>query len=277
MGDGKRELKDSRYFAELQTAFKAAEEAGDIIDDYARNGFETDRKDDGSRVTEADRMAQEKIVEVISGEFPDDGFLGEEEDLTPEGEDRVWVIDPLDGTFNFDSGFSHFCVSIALEVEGESVLGVVYSPESSLDRSYVAIKGEGTFRTGRSLDASDSISVTGQDRFEDCIYFLSSFDLYDDELDAELKIFKELAMRGGVHRQLGSCALEMCRVAAGQADIQITPIVKNWDYTAAKLIIEEAGGEVRIRDSKFPDCTEVFSSNGLLQEEVEDIVGERFR
>nr|WP_153550304.1 inositol monophosphatase family protein [Candidatus Nanohalobium constans] len=68
----------------------------------------------------------------------------------------------------------------------------------------------------------------------------------------------------------------MCRVASGEAEFQIVPLVHEWDYAAAKLIIEEAGGEVRIRDSKFSDSTEVVSSNGILQEKVEDIVSDNF-
>lgn len=109
------------------------------------------------------------------------------------------------------------------------------------------------------------------------MFFLSSFDIYSGELEEELNILEKLAKKDAVHRNIGSCALEMCRVAAGEADFQIVPIVKEWDYAAAKLIIEEAGGEVRIRDSRFSDCTEVVSSNGILQDEVEGIVADRFQ
>lgn len=118
-------IDNSKYFEELETGFRAAEEAVKIIDECAESGFDTEMKDDGSKVTEADKKSQEKIVEIISEDFPDDGFLGEEEDLTPNGEDRVWVVDPVDGTFNFVHGFSHYCVSIALKVDGETVLGII--------------------------------------------------------------------------------------------------------------------------------------------------------
>ena len=271
------EIKNSTFYGELKAAFKAAEEAGQIIDKFAEEGFETENKNDGSKVTEADLKSQEKIVEVISEKFPEDGFLGEEEDLAPEGEERVWVIDPVDGTFNFDRGFSHYCVSIALKIGGEVVLGLVYSPETSLEMTYFAVKDAGayTLDSGK-ISGAEEISVSNHGSVEDSIFFLSSFDIYADELRAELDILEELAKKDAVHRNLGSCALEMCRVAAGEADFQVVPIVGEWDYAAAKLIVEEAGGEVRIRDSKFPDSTEVVSSNGVLQEEVEDIVSDSF-
>ena len=269
-------IENSRYENELETAFRAGKEAGEVIDKFAENGFETDDKEDGSKITEADRKAQEKVVEVISDCFPEDGFLGEEENLSPSGEDRVWVIDPIDGTFNFDHGFSHFCVSIALKVEGETVLGVVYSPESSVDDTYLAVKGEGAYRTSEGIEEAESISVSEQSEIEDSIFFLSCFDIFEGELEAELNSLEELAEDGAVHRQLGSCALEMCRVASGEADFHVVPVVKEWDYAAAGLIVEEAGGEVRKRDSKFPDCTEVVSSNGLLQEMVKEAVSDSF-
>lgn len=91
-----------------------------------------------------------------------------------------------------------------------------------------------------------------------------------------MNLLERLAENGAVQRNLGSCALEMCRVAAGEADFHLVPVVKEWDYAAGKLIIEEAGGEVRTRDSKFPSCTEVVSSNGLLQDRVEETVSDSF-
>ena len=267
---------DSKYSKELETMFEAAEEAGKIIDEFPEEGFETERKNDGSKVTEADRRSQEKIVEIISEKFPSDGFLGEEEHLTPEDEERVWVIDPIDGTFNFDSGFNHFCISIALKIEDEVVVGLVYSPESSLDKTYFAVKGGGSYMTDDSIEEAEQISVSEKSVLRDSIFFLSLYDIYEGELEAELQILEELAKKDCVHRQLGSCALEMCKIAAGGAEFQINPIIREWDYSAAKLIIEEAGGEVRIRDSKFPGCTEIISSNGLLQEKSERALGNHF-
>jgi myo-inositol-1(or 4)-monophosphatase len=271
-------LVRSNYFSELKSCFNAAKKAGKIIDNYSKNDFDVKKKKDGSKVTEADKKSQEKIVEIISEEFPEDGFLGEEEDLTPSNQERIWVVDPLDGTFNFAKDFSHYCTSIALKKDGEIKLGMVFSPCSANEPTYLAVKNCGAFKTpSNKLENTTQVSVSSQSQINDSLFFLSSFDTYEGQLDAELSVFRDLAKEGAVHRQLGSCALEMCRVAAGEADFQVTPVVKEWDYAAGKLIVEEAGGEVRIRDSRFPGCTEVISSNGFLQDEVEEIVSDGFQ
>lgn len=270
-------FEGSGFFEELETAFEAAEKAGRIIDEFVEEGFETSEKSDGSKVTEADLRSQEKIVEVISGEFPEDGFLGEEEDLSPEGEDLIWVIDPIDGTFNFDKGFSHLCVSIALEVGGEPVVGVVYSPEGSVEDSYFAVKGFGAYRTSGRLEEGERISVSGKKSLDGAMFFLSLFDIYEGELEAEMNVLESLATEGAVHRQLGSGALELARLAAGEVDFYVNPIAKHVDFAAARLIVEEAGGSFRLRESRFPEDREIIASNGLLQDEVEDIVGDVFQ
>lgn len=266
------EIKDSECFQELRTAFQAAEEAGEIIDKFFRNGFDDWEKDDGSAVTEADLRSQQKIVEIISEEFPEDGFLGEEEHLEPEGEERVWVIDPLDGTFNFEKDWPHFCVSIALEIDGEPVVGVVYSPVSVLEKSYFAIKDEGAFVTDEGLEEAEKISVSDHEKIEDSLFFLTWFEWYEGEFEREKEMFEELAYGQGVQRQLGSCALEMCRLAKGQVDYLVNIVCKHVDFAAGRLILEEAGGEVSVEEQDEFRYLDLVASNGVLQEEVEEIV-----
>lgn len=127
---------DSEYSDELEVALEAAEAAGEVIDEYADGEAEIQgsKSSPGDIYTEADIRAQERIVEVISESFPDDGFLAEEEmGYQEEGKaGRRWVIDPVDGTTNFQKGLDYFCTSIAFEVKGETRVGVVYSPESGL-------------------------------------------------------------------------------------------------------------------------------------------------
>lgn len=275
------ELKNSEFFEELEVALEAAEEAGTIIKKYGSNRekMESSRKEYGDAVTEADIRSQEAIVEKISENFPDDGFLGEENHLTPEGESRVWIIDPVDGTFNFEKGLPYFCVSIALEVDGEIVLGVVHSPESSLGKTYIALKQGGSFafETGETLEDGNRISVNNHDSIGESLFSATIHEIYEGEFDREIAVMKNLAREGAVQRQLGSCALETCLVAAGELSFLINPVIKKWDYAAGKIIVEEAGGEVRVRDSCFPDSTELIASNGELQKEVEKVVGDSFQ
>jgi myo-inositol-1(or 4)-monophosphatase len=274
MPDGGKymEIKDSEHFEELRTAFQAAEEAGEIIDKFFRNGFEDWEKDDGSAVTEADLRSQEKIVEIISEKFPEDVLLGEEEHLEPEGEERVWVIDPLDGTLNFEKDWPHFCVSIALEIDGEAVVGVVYSPESVLEKSYFAIKDEVAFVTDKGLEEAEEISVSDHEKIEDSLFFLTSFEMYEGEFEREKQMFEEFAYGQGVQRQLGSCALEMCRLAEGQVDFLVNIVCKHVDFAAGRLIVKEAGGEVRAERHEEFRFFDLVASNGVLQEEVEEVL-----
>lgn len=267
-------IQDSKYTKELETGLEAAEKAGEIIDGYARDGFEDWDKEDGSKVTEADIESQKTIVETISEEFPEDGFLGEEEELEPEGEDRVWVIDPVDGTFNFEKGFGFHCVSIALEVEEETVVGVVHLPGSSLGKTYFAVKDSGAFKRDaqEGMEDAEVIEVSEQSSIDDSIYFMTAFDIYQGELEWEKEALGKLAGKGGVHRQLGAAAVELCHVAEGKADLLVNPILKPWDYSAGGLIIEEAGGEIEIRESPFPDSEIVIASNGRIQQELESLV-----
>lgn len=268
------ELQDSEFRSELEAAVDAAEKAGEIIDKYSRDGFQDSKKDDGSFVTEADLKSQKEIVSTIKKEFPEDSFLGEEEHLTPEDEERVWIIDPIDGTFNFRRDFEYHCVSIALEVDDEIKVGVVHCPESSIDRTYIAVKNDGSYILDRNerLDEASAIETSKHESIADSVFFATMFDIYEGELNHEQKVVEEISSKGGYHRQLGACALEMCFVASGKADILYNPIAKKWDYSAAKLIIEEAGGEVRVNESRFSDTFEITASNGELQRDIEIIL-----
>ncbi|MFB6208953.1 MAG: inositol monophosphatase [Candidatus Nanohaloarchaea archaeon] len=267
------EIKSSKYSKELEVALKAAEKAGEVMDRYAeKKGFEDWDKEDGSVVTEADIESQEKIVETIREEFPEDGFLGEEENLEPDGEDRVWIIDPIDGTFNFDSGFGFYCVSIALEIDGEIVLGVVHLPESSMDRTYLGVENEGAYVFERGKKEAENLEVSDHSEIEESLFFMTDFDIYEEELDWELELLEKLARKDATHRQVGSAAIEHCFLAEGRVDFLVNPILKPWDYSAAKLIIEEAGGKVDVMESPFPDSELVVASNGKIHEKITEIV-----
>lgn len=268
-------IENSRYSKELETALDAAEKAGNLIEKYAENGFEDWKKEDDSAVTEADIASQEIIVENIKEIFPDDTFLGEEENLTPGKEDRVWVIDPIDGTFNFKKGMDFYCVSIGFEVDGETKVGVVHSPQTSLNETYYAVENDGAYLVNSK--GIERLSTSTHNTVEESVIYAHLLNVYEENLERDKAFLTDLMKKGGVTREIGTCALEMCKVALGRADGSVHAIVKPWDFTAAKLIIEEAGGEVRVRESSFPESFEVVSSNGEIQEELEETVSEYYQ
>lgn len=194
---------------ELKVAKEAARSAGEVIDGFRRDGFEVDRKESYTDlVTEADHAAQERIVETIRDEFPEDGFLGEEAGLQPDGEDRVWVIDPIDGTTNFVHGFPYYCVSIALRVDGVSQVGVVFAP--ALDELYHGVRGHGSFVNETEL------SVSGvADLKEGLITAEASSWASEETNERQIRILRELISTPVTFRFPGAAALEHCHIARG--------------------------------------------------------------
>jgi 3'(2'), 5'-bisphosphate nucleotidase len=145
---------ETGYGRELEVALRLAREAGSAILGYYDVPLEIERKMDADEhsepVTQADRAANELIVNGLKAEFPEDGILAEESVDTERrlGKRRVWMVDPLDGTNGFIARDGDFAVQIGLAVDGQSVLGVVYQPLPDL--LYRATKGGGAWveRTG---------------------------------------------------------------------------------------------------------------------------------
>ena len=113
---------------ELSVAGQAAREAGGILNRLFGQVNHIQKKGTIDLVSEADLMAEKSILEAIGRNFPYDNILCEESGRHGKDSDRTWIIDPLDGTTNFIHGFPFFAVSIALEVKGQIVLGIVWNP-----------------------------------------------------------------------------------------------------------------------------------------------------
>ena len=259
---------------ELKTAKRAAEEACDVMRRYRRDGFEVEQK--GARtdyVTEADREAQEKVVGTVREEFPDDGFLAEEDDLKPDGsadEGRVWVIDPIDGTTNFVHGFPYYCVSVALRVDGETRVGVVSAP--ALGETYSAVRGEGAYVNDEPITVSDVTNLN------DALVSTGVYSWASEETnEAQIRLVRELVETPVAFRFAGASALDYCQLAHGRFDAKLQVLAKPWDVEAGTLIVEEAGGEVRKRESVVDGFVEVVASNGSLQEEFEAVLDRNVR
>src|SRR6266516_2035209 len=142
------ELQTQSYKPELRLAVELAREAGAAVLDFYEGPLDVEQKYDLDRrepVTQADRLANDLIVQAIRREFPDDGILAEESVDTDRRlrKSRVWMIDPLDGTNGFIDGNGDFAVQIGLAQDGDSVLGVVYQPLT--DVLYRAVRGQGTW------------------------------------------------------------------------------------------------------------------------------------
>jgi myo-inositol-1(or 4)-monophosphatase len=232
-------LDEAVRFAET-----TAREAGAVlIDIFGKEDLEISSKSSGvDLVTEADRRAEQIIMDAVMRRFPDHGILSEEADPYSVESEWRWVVDPLDGTTNFAQGFPLFCISIALQHRERSVAGVVYVPV--LEQMFSAAAGKGAFVGGRKA------SVSRKNALNRCV--LATGFPYDraGHQENNAGYFARMVPLVRGLRRTGSAAYDLSLVAAGVFDgfweLNLSP----WDVAAGTLLVEEAGGEVQYLTEK---------------------------
>lgn len=251
----------------LSVAKEAALEAGEIQLAYFGKTKEISHKfNQFDLVTNADKLAEEKILSVIKGHFPDHGFLGEESGASNSTSEYVWVIDPIDGTTNYAHNFPHFAVSIGLLYQGRIFLGVVF--DAFKNEMFWAAEGTGSFLNADSINVSridtinKSLLATGFPVNRDCI------------LEENLRYFTKFLYEAQAVRRPGSASLDMCYIACGRLDgfweLNLSP----WDITAGACIIREAGGKVSnfATDEFDIHVKNIIATNGLLHNKMSEII-----
>ena len=218
---------------ELEAAIQAAREAGRLQSRRFRRQQDVENKADDTPVTATDRESEARIRRRLYASFPTYGFLGEEGGET-SGEGSVrWIVDPLDGTKKYVRGLPFFGPCIALERDGELVLGVMYLP--AMKEMYWAEAGGGAFLNGQS------IHVSMVDRLERAYVVLG-----DDAgfLERGWGAALEAAV-GATYHDPGFLDLYTygC-LAAGRIDGIVMVGEAPWDIAAASVIVEEAGGRL---------------------------------
>ena len=204
---------------------------------------------------------------MVRKKYPDHNILGEEGKYAKTNSTYTWIIDPLDGTNNFAHGIPIFCVSIAVERNGEVLLGVVY--DSSRKEMFMAEKGKGAFLNGKK------ISVSRRSELRDCMLATGFYYDRGKNLVETLDQIREFYQTGIIEiRRLGSAALDLCYVACGRYDGFWEFTLNPWDFAAGKLIVEEAGGKVTDRDGNDPGIRKsyIVSSNGRVHGKMMDIL-----
>ena len=221
--------------AALDVAIEAADAAVRIHRAYQGGPLETATKStEIDLVTEVDTRSERAIREVIARHYPDHAVLGEEAGQDTDARCR-WIVDPLDGTVNYAHGFPFYCVSIALEVDGQVLLGVVH--DSAHGERFSAVRGRGAFLDGRRLHVSDRSDL------RTCL--VSTGFAYAHEVAlANVASFQRALGGTRALRRAGAAALDICYVAAGRADAFWELRLNAWDVAAAMLVVQEAGGTV---------------------------------
>lgn len=219
----------------LKICEEAARLGGAVIQDWVGR-FEIRKKGLTDLVTQADLASQEAIRAAVLGVFPDHSLLGEEG--VPDSEPRTeyrWILDPLDGTTNYAHGVPHYAVSLALERNGDVIVGAVYNP--SLDECFTAAKGQGAWLNGRPIHVSNVTDMT-----EALAAVGFPYDV--DRNSPDLLVFLDVLCRCQAIRRTGSAALNLCYLAAGRFDLFWSYSTKIWDVAAGVLLLREAGGVV---------------------------------
>jgi myo-inositol-1(or 4)-monophosphatase len=206
-------------------------------------------------VTEVDVAAERCIRRILSRQFPQTGFVGEEGSAV-EGHDGRWIVDPLDGTIAFVTDLPFFSVLIALERKGVFRCSVIYVPR--LRELFVAERGRGAWLNGRR------IHVSPRTRLIECVIAL----WHDDSVWSDRGLrerIASLALRVRNVRIFGA-GYALANVAAGRLDAYWEQSAKAWDVAAGTLLVEEAGGRVTDDRGRPLDLSQptILASNGRI-------------
>jgi len=246
----------------LNFATETAREAGQILLEKFGRKISISKKGDINLVTEADLASEKFIIEKIRSRYPQHSILAEESgEATTVGGTWKWIVDPLDGTTNYAHGYPCFCVTLALEHDGEIVVGVTFDP--TRDELFAVEKGGGAtlnnklIRVSETEKLSEALLVTG-------------FPYDTREREDFARHFTGFTRKSRGIRRDGSAAIDMAYVACGRFDGFWEEGLHAWDVAAGVLLIEEAGGRVSYYDdTKFsiyqpPIC----ASNNLIHGEM---------
>ena len=218
--------------SDLKLAINASFKAGEIIMQYYCADYEIKEKGYHNPVTTADNEADSYLKSTLMSARPQYGWLSEEtvDSKRRLSKEKVWIVDPLDGTKEFIEGVPQFVVSIALVEKGTPIIGVLHNPVTK--ETFHAVKGKGTYLDDNVYRCSIKDSTT------DMLILNSRSETRKGLWEPYKQYFKEL-------KPIGSVAYKMGLTATGKADIFVTLRPKNeWDVCAGTCLINEAGGKV---------------------------------
>ena len=243
---------------DLELAERAARAAGDLLLSYYGRPPEgvSSKSSATDLVSDADRAAERTIRELLATERPRDGLVAEEGSRADADSGRRWVVDPLDGTVNFLYGFPAWAVSVALEDADGLAVGVVHSPIHG--ETFRAVRGEGAFLGDRRLEVRAPRPLAQA--------LVSTGFSYEPARRAEqADVIRTLLPRARDIRRAGAAALDLAWLAAGRVDAFFERGLKRWDWSAGRLLVEEAGGSVVWLDDGWPGML-AASDDALIAE-----------
>ncbi len=217
-----------------------------------------DKEGVGNIVTRYDGMIQQILKTELLTLIPGAAFVGEEEELHMAvlSSGYTCIVDPIDGTVNFANGSRMSAVSVAVLRDGQPYLAVCYNPYA--DEMFTAEKGQGAYLNGAPIRVSRKPLAEG-------IAIVGSAPYYPELRQRTIKLFGSFFATAADIRAIGSAVLEICSIACGRAVVYYDLKLQPWDYAAAMLILEEAGGVVTTIDGapmRFDTPSSILASNG---------------
>ena len=205
---------------------------------------------------EIDVRAQELIGKLLLDEFPAHALYGEEGIVGDQSSDHQWIVDPLDGTVNYFYGIPHFCVSIALRLHKEIVVGVIHDPIR--DETWIGQQGEVSKLNGAPIHVSDRAELAEA---------VISIGLAKtgETINTNFPLLQQMIHRVRKCRVFGSAALDLAYVGCGRFDAYIETGISLWDIAAGSLLVENAGGTVDLRPREnMKEKYSIVASNGRI-------------
>ena len=249
----------------IEAIIKIIKETDSIFfDDMLRR--EVRQKGDCDYVTRADEAVSEYLHKRLLEEYPHIGFVSEEEESRVPDSGEYWILDPIDGTTNFMTGMPLCCISLALCRDGESVMGIIYSPYSG--ELFTSERGCGAYLNGRRIFAS------AVDSLSDCVGLIELNAYYKNEIDIAMDHARSMFASCRDIRTIGTAALSFAYIAAGRCDVYLGRYLKPWDMAAGMLLVTEAGGRVggicRDIDLREPK-QHVLAANSAVFDDFSDL------
>ncbi|MFA5142959.1 MAG: inositol monophosphatase family protein [Candidatus Omnitrophota bacterium] len=248
-----------------RTAIEAALKSGRLIRNSVGKIETISYKGRDNIVTDVDKKSERIIINLIRSRFPGHSILSEEIGAIDKGSQYRWIIDPLDGTTNFAHAFPFFCVSIALETEGEISVGVIYDPIR--DELFSAEHGQGAYLNKRKIEVSGVKRLSGA--------FLSTgFSYGRRRKDKNVGNFRKFLLKAMAIRRAGSAALDLSYVACGRFDGFWERDLHAWDSAAGFLIVKEAKGMVTKFDGSVysPYDQDILATNGKIHPQMVSVL-----
>ena len=256
----------------INLIMKACQKASrPLIRDFGEiENLQVSSKAPGDFVSSADKRTEKIIIEELQKAGPDYGIISEEIGvINKANENNRWIIDPIDGTFNFLHGIPQFAISIAYEENKEILCGVVFNPITN--EMFCAEKGNGAYLN------NSRIRVSGKKKIENAMIVTGGPKQISKIKEKIFSEYVNISEKVANVRKFGSAALDMAYVACGRFDAYWQRELNYWDIAAGIIIVKEAGGFINFFEEDKNNLLNknIIASNPTIHEELRELLGKK--